>query len=62
MDKSTLTSPDDCRPKRPRQGPDQFPKPGIAAATDVILIRLRHDDFVDIKSLPYPVKGLANGY
>jgi hypothetical protein len=32
------------------------------AAVDVIVIRLRRDDFVDIKQVPYPVKGLANGF
>jgi hypothetical protein len=61
MDKSTLTSL--RRPsKRPRRQIERFALRRIAREIDVIVVRLHRDDFVDVKPVPYPVKGLANGF
>jgi hypothetical protein len=59
MDNSTLASPP-APSKRPRRHLEHFRQQKIAAAVDVIVIRLRRDHFVDIKPVPFPVRGLAN--
>jgi hypothetical protein len=60
MDSSTQTLPR-VPTKRPRQHLAQFASQTLAQKIDVIVVRLSHDDFVDIKPVPYPVRGLAKG-
>ena len=48
--------------KRPLRHLSSFGEHKIANKTDVMVITLHRDDFIDIEPVRYPVQGLENGY